>query len=83
LVRGLPNLLDPNETRVMAALFPKSIVSTNLALNLTATSVSTRIEVSNDLVSWTTLTNIAPQSSAVTVNVPVDPSGQRFFRAAP
>jgi hypothetical protein len=84
LVSGLPDLLDPNATEVAVALQPVTLSATNVAFIIAAPTNSTaKIEVSMDLVNWTTYTNVVRQGGAATVSVSRDGASQKFFRVAP
>ncbi|HUS37568.1 MAG TPA: hypothetical protein VM680_19625, partial [Verrucomicrobiae bacterium] len=84
LVTGLPDLLDPNATEVAVAFQPVTLSATNVAFIIAAPTNSTpKIEVSTDLVNWTSYTNVTRQGGAATFSVVRDTTRKKFFRAAP
>lgn len=83
LVRGLPNLLDPDAAATSAAFVSSTMSEGAFVLKIAAGSGSTiEVQSSSDLENWVTFTNVTVESGKAVINAPVKPDAQ-FFRVAP
>ena len=77
-VNGLPNVFDASATRVAAAF----VLTAEIKLAAPAGMV-VPIAVSDDLMRWTSYTNLVMKSGVTILDLPSDATGQRFFRVGP
>jgi hypothetical protein len=83
-VWGLPNLLDPNASDVAASFTSAAATSTEVTFKLASPAgLPVTIETSDDLASWNVYTNFTASGNTTTVNLPLEATTGKFFRAAP
>jgi hypothetical protein len=81
LVRGLPNLLDPNATDTAAEFLSTSITPTSLTVRLTAPAgLQLPIQTSTDLIHWAPYSTLQSQPGITSSDLPINPAGAQFFR---